>query len=65
MKFDDVGMIEHFVDDVLSLDFFGLDREKDFNGDFFSVFFIVAFENVRVFSPAEFLNDGIVLDLSV
>lgn len=64
MKFDDAGIIEGFVNEVLPLDFLGLYGEEDFNGDLSSVFFIVGFEHVGVLSSTELLSDGIVLDVS-
>ena len=61
---DDVWMIEHFLDHVFSLNLFGLDWEDHFDGDFSSVFFIVAFEDVWVFASAEFLGNGVIFDLT-
>ncbi len=42
----DVWMIEHFLNHVLTLDFLRLDRKQNFDGNFFSVFFVVAFEDM-------------------
>lgn len=64
-KLHNVGMVERFMDEVLSLDFFGLDGEEDFDSDFSSVFFIIAFEDMSVLAPTKFLSDGIIFDVSV
>lgn len=46
VQLNDVWMVEHFLDHILALDLFGLDGKQDFDGHFFSVFFIVALEDV-------------------
>lgn len=63
VKFNDVWMVKDFVDCILSFDFFGFDREEDFDGNFSSVFFIISFEYMRVFASAEFSGDGIMFDV--
>jgi hypothetical protein len=46
LKSDNVRMIEHFVDCILSLDFLSFDWEQDFDGDFSSVLFIFSLEDM-------------------
>ncbi len=64
VELDDVGMVEHFVDEVFALDFFWLDGEQHFDSHLTPVFFIVGLEDMRVLAPTEFLSDGIIIDLS-
>jgi hypothetical protein len=64
VELDDVGMVEHFVDEVFALDFVGLDGKQHFDGHISPVFFIVGFEDMGVLAPAEFLSDGIIIDLA-
>ena len=64
VELDDVGMVEHFVDEVFALDFVGLDGKQHFDSHISSVFFIVGFEDMGVLAPAEFVSDGIIIDLA-
>jgi hypothetical protein len=64
VELDDVGMVEHFVDDVFTFDFVGLDGKQHFDSHISPVFFIVGFEDMGVLAPAEFLIDGIIIDLA-
>lgn len=46
VEFDDVWMVEHFLNDVFTFDFIRLYGKKDFDGNFSSVFFIVGLKDV-------------------